>query len=72
MSEITPAPEKRKRQPRPGPTVVIGAIYDRRTRGRIHPAWYWGAFAILFPLLIMPLAMTPAVVGWAAAYGPPP
>lgn len=51
-------------------TVLWGAVYDRRTRGRIHPAWYWGGFAILSPLLMVPLAMQPDFVAWADGYGP--
>lgn len=31
---------------------VIGAIRDRRTGGTVHPAWWWGAGAIVAAVLI--------------------
>lgn len=53
-------------------TVVVlafvgwGMVHDRRTRGRIHPAWYWGALAVAAPgLFTLPLAMMPAFADWA-------
>lgn len=47
--------------------VAWGALYDRRRRGRIHPAWYWGGgVAALIGPVAPPLAFIPAVVEWAA------
>ncbi len=51
-------------------TIVWGAIHDRRAHGRVHPAWYFGAFAILSPLLMIPLAMHPDFAAWADTFGP--
>jgi len=31
---------------------VIGMIADRRRRGRVHPAWFWGIGAVLAALLL--------------------
>jgi hypothetical protein len=46
--------------------VAWGMMHDRRSRGRIHPAWYWGALAVAAPgLFTIPLAMAPAFAGWA-------
>lgn len=55
-------------------TVVVlafvgwGMAYDRRTRGRIHPAWYIGALGVAMPgLFTLPLAMVPPFGEWARA-----
>ena len=46
-----------------------GMLYDRRKRGRIHPAWYWGAgtAAIIGPIS-PPLAFIPAFANWVAGF----
>lgn len=39
---------------------AIAMLYDRRTQGRVHPAWYWGlGLQVAFALLINPLAALP-------------
>lgn len=46
--------------------VAWGMAYDRRARGRIHPAWYWGALAVAAPgVFTLPLVMMPAFADWA-------
>ena len=50
--------------------VVWGAVHDRRTQRRVHPAWYWGAAAILSPLFMVPIAFAPGVVSWANGFAP--
>lgn len=43
-----------------------GMAYDRRTRGRIHPAWWWGSAALAVPgVLTIPLALVPLFANWA-------
>ena len=34
---------------------VAGAIYDRRTRGAVHPAWWWGIGALTLTHLLIEL-----------------
>ena len=51
--------------------VAWGMIHDRRTQKRIHPAWYWGAAAIVSPLLMVPLAFVPQFAAWADGFAPP-
>ncbi|RYY25368.1 MAG: hypothetical protein EOP62_13925 [Sphingomonadales bacterium] len=44
-----------------------GMVQDRRNRGRVHPAWWWGAsVATLIGPLSPPLAFIPAFADWAA------
>lgn len=44
-----------------------GMVEDRRTQGRVHPAWWWGAgVATLIGPLSPPLAFVPAFADWAA------
>ena len=50
--------------------VVWSAVHDRRTQGRIHPAWYWGAAAILSPLFMVPIAFAPGFANWADGFAP--
>lgn len=51
--------------------VAWGMVHDRRTRGRIHPAWYWGALAIAAAgLFTLPLAMFPPFTAWANTFVP--
>ncbi|MEP6691950.1 MAG: hypothetical protein ABJD07_12400 [Gemmatimonadaceae bacterium] len=41
--------------------IVAGMVHDRRTRGRVHPAyWYAGAAVLAVQLLRVPLSTTPA------------
>lgn len=51
--------------------VVWGMMHDRRTQRRIHPAWYWGAAAIVSPLFMVPLAFVPEFATWADGFAPP-
>ena len=45
--------------------AAAGMIHDRRTLGRVHPAWYAGAGVILLTDLAIPLfAATPVATGW--------
>ncbi len=46
-----------------------GAAHDRRRRGRVHPAWYWGAAtaAIIGPLTPL-LAFMPVFDQWVSAH----
>lgn len=46
--------------------VVVGALYDRTTRGRVHPVYLWGGalFAISVPLRLA-LSGTGAWMGFA-------
>lgn len=48
--------------------VVVAMLYDKAARGRVHPAYAWGAGSIvLAQLLIAGLSFTPpilAVAGW--------
>lgn len=51
--------------------VVAGMVYDRRSRGRIHPAYLWGApiIALSVPLRLA-ISTTPgwqAFAGWLAS-----
>lgn len=57
----------------PAITVIVlalvgwGVVHDRHTRGRIHPAWWWGAAAVAAPgVLSIPLALLPPFADWAA------
>lgn len=51
--------------------VAWGARHDRRTRGRVHPAWYWGGVAVAVPgVLTPPLAFLPAFATWAGGFAP--
>ena len=50
--------------------VVWGMIHDRRTNGRIHPAWYWGVAALVSPLFMVPVAFVPAFTAWADGFAP--
>lgn len=44
-----------------------GMSDDRRARGRIHPAWWWGAsVASLIGPLAPPLAFIPGFADWVA------
>lgn len=44
-----------------------GAIYDRKHRGRAHPAWWWGGgVAALIGPIAPPIAFLPSVAEWAA------
>ncbi len=46
--------------------VGWGMAHDRRQRGRIHPAWYWGGFIVAVPgLFTLPLALVPGFVAWS-------
>ncbi len=45
----------------------VAMIYDLRKRGKIHPAYYWGAGAMtLFVLAIGPIASVPTVIAYTA------
>lgn len=45
---------------------VIAISYDRVTRGRVHPAYYWSvAFSTLWVALVLPIAFSPPVVALA-------
>lgn len=47
--------------------VLVAALYDRGTRGRIHPAYAWGTGAIVATqLAIAGLSFTPPVLAIAA------
>ena len=54
--------------------IVVAMIHDRRTRGRIHPAYLIGGAAVLFLQVIrVPLSTTTAwahVVNWVMAVAP--
>jgi hypothetical protein len=40
--------------------IVAGMIYDWRTRGKVHPAYFWaGGFALAVQLLKIPFSATP-------------
>jgi hypothetical protein len=46
---------------------VAGAIYDWRTRGKVHPVWIWGGLAMLASQIVMMAVMgTAAWRGFAA------
>jgi hypothetical protein len=46
--------------------LVAGIVHDVATRGRVHPAWWWGAATLtLVQLLVGPLGFSPPVVGFA-------
>lgn len=46
--------------------VLVAALYDKTTRGRVHPAYAWGAGAIvLTQLLIAGLGFSPPVLALA-------
>lgn len=48
--------------------LAVGMIYDLRTRGRVHPAYLWGAGTIAATILLLqPLANTPPIAALAAA-----
>lgn len=51
--------------------VVWGMVHDWRAQRRIHPAWYWGAAAIVSPLFMVPLAFVPEFAAWADGFAPP-
>lgn len=43
--------------------VVAGMIFDLRSRGRVHPAYYWGgAVLVVTHLLVGPLGFSPPVL----------
>jgi len=45
------------------PFMAAALIYDLRTRGRVHPAYYWGFGAIVLGLaLIRPIAFSPPLL----------
>jgi hypothetical protein len=45
--------------------IAVGMARDWRVQGRIHPAYFWGAAAMVaMRLLIAPLAALPAVTGF--------
>lgn len=47
--------------------VLAAVLYDRGTRGRVHPAYAWGAGAIIATqLAIVGLSFTPPVLALAA------
>ena len=49
------------------PFMAAAAIYDLRTRGRVHPAYTWGFGAItLGTALMRPLAFTPPMLALTA------
>lgn len=49
-----------------------GMLHDLRTRGRIHPAWYWGAgIATGIGIIGPPLAFVPAFSGWVSTFAAP-
>jgi hypothetical protein len=46
--------------------IVAGMIYDWRTRGKVHPAYFWaGGFALAVQLLTIPFSATAAWHGIA-------
>lgn len=48
--------------------VAAGVIYDLRTRGRVHPAYYWGVGTMTVAVALMhPIADMPAVTAYANA-----
>jgi len=48
--------------------VTVAAIYDLATRGKVHPAYYWGFGAITLAIAaIRPLAFTPPMLALTAA-----
>ncbi len=48
--------------------VAAAMIYDRVTRGRVHPAYYWGLATIVLTAAVMrPLAFSPPVLALTAA-----
>lgn len=48
--------------------VLWGMIHDRRVRGHVHPAYWWGAGTLLlWQALMQPLSATPMVERLAAA-----
>jgi len=48
------------------PFMAAAAIYDVRTRGKAHPAYYWGFGAIVLGVaLIRPLAFSPPLLALA-------
>lgn len=51
--------------------ILWGAVYDRRARARVHPAWWWGAAAVAVPgVFSIPLALTPIFAAWADGFAP--
>lgn len=40
--------------------IVAGMVYDKRSRGRVHPVWIWGGLAMLVTKLIVLPIMTSA------------
>jgi hypothetical protein len=49
----------------PNLITIAGAIYDWRTRGRVHPVWIWGGLAMLASQLLMMAVMG---TGWWHAF----
>jgi len=49
----------------PNLITVAGMIYDRRTRGRIHPVWIWGGLAMVASQITMMAVMG---TGWWHAF----
>lgn len=45
----------------PNLVSVAGAVYDWRTRGRVHPVWIWGGLAMLASQIVMMAAMGTAL-----------
>lgn len=46
--------------------IVVGMVHDRRTLGKVHPAYWWaGGFALAVQLLKIPLSNTAAWHGFA-------
>lgn len=40
----------------PGLIILAGIIFDKRTRGRVHPVWIWGGLAMMMmKLLVLPI-----------------
>jgi hypothetical protein len=54
--------------------IVAAMIHDRRERGRVHPAYWWGAAAVVaVQVLRVPLSTTHAwmrVTDWLLAFAP--
>ena len=43
--------------------MAAAPIYDLRTRGKVHPAYFWGFGAILLGVaLIRPIAFSPPLL----------
>lgn len=43
----------------PGLIILAGIVYDKRTRGRVHPVWIWGGLAMMMiKLMVLPIMMS--------------